>query len=216
MLVTPNSSAGVGDGAGEISQAPAALQEDRAGAESQRVGSREGWQAAGLAHREPLDCLPASLCSSTGRGNGAAGQTKLFPLPADEGTGRTGEMEEQQMGWMPAEPSQQARPRSAERGTPSPPRGARGGKKSWGGKGNWLLAKTVTNESLTHFYHADEPTLYKRQPRGTRAPRVIPKAFFWGPKVGFLPPSLPRRRLLEDMTLPGFGAVPHQSTTPIT
>lgn len=187
--MTPNSSAGVGDGAGEISQAPAALQEDRAGAESQRVGSREGWQAAGLAHREPLDCLPASLCSSTGRGNGAAGQTKLFPLPADEGTGRTGEMEEQQMGWMPAEPSQQARPRSAERGTPSPPRGARGGKKSWGGKGNWLLAKTVTNESLTHFYHADEPTLYKRQTRGTRAPRVIPKAFFGVPRLVSYPPA---------------------------
>lgn len=33
-----------------------------------------GLAAAGLAHREPLDCLPASLCSSPGRGNGAAGR----------------------------------------------------------------------------------------------------------------------------------------------
>lgn len=74
------------------------------------------------------------------------------------------------MGWMPAEPSRQARPRSAERGTPSPPRGAGRGRKRWGGKGNWLLAKTVTNESLTRFYHVDEPMLHKRQSRGTRAP----------------------------------------------
>lgn len=33
------------------------------------------------------------------------------------------------MGWMPAEPSQQAGPGSAERGNPSPPRGVRGGGK---------------------------------------------------------------------------------------
>lgn len=39
------------------------------------------------------------------------------------------------MGWMPAEPSRQTGPRSAEGGTPSPPRGARGGGKRWGGKG---------------------------------------------------------------------------------
>lgn len=93
------------------------------------------------------------------------------------------------MGWMPAEPSRQAGPRSAERGTPSPPRGARGGKKHWGRKRNWLLAKTVTNESLTHFYHPDEPTLYKRQPRGTRASRVTPKAFFGVPRLAFFPSS---------------------------
>lgn len=94
------------------------------------------------------------------------------------------------MGWMPAEPSRQARPRSTERGTPSPTRGARGGRKRWGGKGNWLLAKTVTNESLTRFYYADEPTLYKMQPRGTRAPRVTPQSIFFGLKVGFFPLQL--------------------------
>lgn len=66
------SSTGAREGAGERGRAPARPQE--AGRRGAGAGSREGWQAAGLAHREPLDCLPASLCSSTGRGNGAAGR----------------------------------------------------------------------------------------------------------------------------------------------
>lgn len=45
------------------------------------------------------------------------------------------------MGWMPAEPSRQAGPRSAERGTPSPPKGSTGRQKALGREGESVISK---------------------------------------------------------------------------
>lgn len=175
-----------------------------------RAGRRQDWPTGShLTACQPLFVLPP--VEETGRPGRPSCFLSLLTREW-EGRGRW-----RSSRWAGCPPSPPGRPGPAlQRGAPpAPPKGARGGRQRWGGKGNRLLAKTVTNESLTHFYHPDEPTLYKRQPRGTRASRVTPKEFFGVPKL-FSPPPPARRRLLEDMTLPGFGAAPHRSTTPTT
>lgn len=149
-----------------------------------RAGRRQDWPTGShLTACQPLFVLPP--VEETGRPGRPSCFLSLLTREW-EGRGRW-----RSSRWAGCPPSPPGRPGPAlQRGAPpAPPRGARGGRKCWGGKGNRLLAKTVTNESLTHFYHPDEPTLYKRQPRGTRASRVTPKEFFGVPKLFSPPPS---------------------------